>query len=356
MHQIENQTPERDLMAYAVRKNCLKVSLILSFLLFFQFSHGQDLAAADQFLQKNMKALGNELVVVVQKNGKPIYTKELGKDFTLKTTAPAGDISQWFATVVVLQLHDEGKLQLDDPAAKYIPRFEQYMKGYITIRHSLSHTTGLDGGKEGVGKILTRTNFDNLANEVDTYITKRDIVANPGESFAYNRIGPAIAARTAEVATKKVFDRLAVEKLFRPLGMRQTMYFNDNGKVDPLKGAFTTGQDCVNFMQMLLEKGSLNGKTILKESTVAELLKPQFADARIDSKPEGCKDYDYTLTTWVVAKDGAGNATRLRQGSNGTQALIDFSSNTVVLVLLKDADGDKKKALVDELMNILSPQ
>jgi CubicO group peptidase (beta-lactamase class C family) len=343
-------------MAYGNLKICLKVSSVLIFMLLFQSVFSQDFTAADQFLQKNMKALGGELIVLVQKDGKPIYKKELGKDFTLKSTAPAEEISQWFTTVVVLQLHDEGKLSIDDPAAKYIPKFEQYMKGYITIRHALSHTTGLDGAKEGVGKILNKNSFDNLTNEVDTYITKRDIVSNPGESFSYNRIGTAIAARAAEAATKKTFDRLALEKLFRTLGMRQTLFNNDNGKVDPVSGALTTGEDCMKFLQMLLSNGTLAGKKILNEATVTELRKAQFTDARIISKPDMYKDYDYCLTTWVAEKDDAGNATAIRQGLSGNQALIDFKNNTAILVLLKDPEGEKKRTLVNELMNLLRPQ
>jgi CubicO group peptidase (beta-lactamase class C family) len=343
-------------MAYGIDKNCLKGSSILIFMLFFQLSMAQDFTAADQFLQKNMKALGGELIVVVQKDGKPVYKKELGKDFTLKSSAPADEISQWFTTVVVLMLHDEGKLSIDDPAAKYIPKFEQYMKGYITLRHCLSHTTGLDAGKEGVGKILNKNSFDNLTNEVDTYISKRDIASNPGETFAYNRIGTAIAAKAAEAATKKTFDRLALEKLFRPLGMRQTLFNNDNGKIDPVAGAVTTGEDGMKFLQMLLDKGTLAGKKILNEATVTELRKAQFPEARIVSKPDYYKDYDYCLTTWVAEKDDAGNATVLRQGLSGNQALVDFKNNTAVLVLLKDPEGEKKRNLVNELMTLLKPQ
>lgn len=343
-------------MAYGTVKNCLKGSSVLIFMLLFQLAEAQDFAAADQFLQKNMKALGGELIVLVQKDGKPIYKKELGKDFTLKSSAPAEEISQWFTTVLVLMLNDEGKLSIDDPAAKYIPKFEQYMKGYITLRHCLSHTTGLDAGKEGVGKILNKSNFDNLTDEVDTYISKRDIAANPGETFAYNRMGIAIAAKAAEAATKKTFDRLALEKLFRTLGMRQTLFNNDNGKVDPVSGAITTGEDGMKFLQMLLDKGTLNGKKILNESTVMELRKAQFPDARIVSKPDMYKDYDYCLTTWVAEKDDAGNATILRQGLSGNQALIDFRNNTAVLILLKDPEGEKKRNLVNELMNLLRPQ
>jgi CubicO group peptidase (beta-lactamase class C family) len=356
MHQNKNQNGQQDNMAYGNFKNCLKVSAVAISLLLFQVVTGQDFTAADQFLQKNQKALGNELVVIVQKDGKAIYKKELGKDFTIKSTASAEELTQWFTAAVVLMLQDEGKLSLDDPAAKYIPKFEQYMKGYITIRHALSHTTGLDAGKEGVGKILNKSNFDNLTDEVDTYITKRDIIANPGEVFAYNRIGTAIAARAAEAATKKTFDRLSLEKLFRTTGMRQTLFNTDNGKVDPMAGALTTGTDYMLFLQMLLNKGTINNKKILSESAITELRKAQFPDARIVSKPDMYKDADYCLTTWVEEKDEAGNAMVIRQGLSGTQAVLDFKNNTAILVLLKDPEGEKKRNIVNELLNLLKAQ
>jgi CubicO group peptidase (beta-lactamase class C family) len=181
-------------------------------------------------------------------------------------------------------------------------------------------------------------------------------MANPGEVFAYNRIGTAIAARTAEAVTKKTFDRLALEKLFRTAGMRQTLFNSDNGKVDPTAGALTTGTDCMMFLQMLLNKGTINNKKILSEAAIAELRKAQFTDARIVSKPDMYKDSDYCLTTWVEEKDDAGNALVLRQGLSGTQAVLDFKNNTAILVLLKDPEGEKKRNIVNELMNLLKAQ
>lgn len=354
MHQNIYQSKEQVIMAYRKVFICLKGSLALAFMLIFQWVTGQDFSQADQFLVKNQKAFGNELVVVVQKDGKPVYKKELGKDFNLQTTARAEELTQWFVVATALQLNDEGKVKLDDPLAKYTPKYEQYMKGYITIRHALTNTHGLDAGKDNVAKIFTKNSFDNLTQENDVYITKRDIRENPGEMFDYSRMGIAMAARAMEAGTKKTIDRLITEKLFRNIGMRQSTFTNDNGKIDPFAGAYTSGQDFLNFAQMLLNKGTINGKKILSEDAVKELLKPQMTEARVVSKPDMYKEYDYCLTTWVADKDDNGNATVIRQGLGGTQAVIDFSNNTIVLILLKDPDGDKKKALTNELMKILA--
>src|SRR6188474_748499 len=120
MHQNIYQNKEQVIMAYRMAINCLKGSLVLIFMLLLQGAMGQDFSQADQFLVKNQKALGNELVVIVQKDGKPVYKKELGKDFTVQTTAPAQELTQWFIAATALLLQDEGKLKLDDPLAKYV--------------------------------------------------------------------------------------------------------------------------------------------------------------------------------------------------------------------------------------------
>jgi hypothetical protein len=221
MYQNIYQTQDQAIMSDKHRKICLKGSLVVLFMLLLQVSFGQDFSQADQFLVKNQKALGNELVVVVQKGGQPVYKKELGKDFTLQSTAKAEELTQWFVVATALLLNDEGKMKLDDPLAKFTPKYEQYMKGYITVRHALTHTHGLDAGKDNVGKIFSKNSFDNLNQENDVYITKRDIRSNPGEMFEYSRMGLGMAGKAMEAATKKSIDRLILEKLFRPLGLRQ---------------------------------------------------------------------------------------------------------------------------------------
>jgi hypothetical protein len=58
----------------------------------------------------------------------------------------------------------------------------------------------------------------------------------------------------------------------------------------------------------------------------------------------------------VEEKDDSGNALVIRQGLSGTQVSLDFKSNTAILILLKDPEGDKKRTIVTELMNLLKAQ
>jgi CubicO group peptidase (beta-lactamase class C family) len=355
MYQTNNQKRDLAIMALIHWKTCLKGSLALSFLLLLQSSYAQlDISAADSYLQKNQKAFGTEMVVQVNKDGKPVYKKELGKEFTAKSTADALDLSQWFTTALVMVLVDEGRISLDDPVAKYLPKFEKYMKGYITIRHCLTHTTGLDANPEGIGKLMTRNSFPSLEEEVNTYIEKRDIRDNPGEAFLYGRMGVSIAAKVLEAATKKTFDRLASEKLFHPLGMKSSTFYKEKGGINPFDGAVTTAADLMNFMEMLLNNGTLNGKKILSDASVQEIRKVQFPQAKVRFKPEGKKSFDTGLTTWIEEKDATGNALVFAQGIEGTMAWINFRDNTASLIFLKDGEGEKKAALSRDLRKILT--
>ena len=64
-------------MAYCTQKNCLKGIIALSFMLFFQFVNAQNFSDAEDFLLNNQKAFGKNLVVLVTKDGKPVYKKSL---------------------------------------------------------------------------------------------------------------------------------------------------------------------------------------------------------------------------------------------------------------------------------------
>jgi len=329
-------------MAYCTQKNCLKGITVLSFLLLFQFASAQNFSEAEDFLLNNQKAFGKDLVVLVNKDGKTVYKKELGTDMTVKIPINAGELSQWYTAALVMILVDEGKISLDDPIAKYVPKFSKYMKGYITFRHCLTHTTGLE-----TGGMSSKKKFPNLDEEVDSYITKRDIVNNPGMEISYDKMGYSIAARAIELATKKSFDRISSEKLFRALGMRGTSFYRESGEINPFEGAVTSANDMMVFMQMLINNGMFNGKRILSEKSVNELLTIQFPKAAIKLKPAEKKSASIGLISWIdESNKDRGNI--ISQGLNGTKGYINFAEKKAWLIMVKE-EGDKIAALADAL-------
>src|SRR5258705_2649658 len=106
-----------------------------------------------------------------------------------------------------MQFVDEGKITLDDPVVKYIPVFEKYMKKYVTIRHCLSHMTGIADDDKFLKKILQRKKFESLDEEVEAFAA-REIRANSGTDFWYGNVGLDIAAKELEVVSKRKIEEL----------------------------------------------------------------------------------------------------------------------------------------------------
>lgn len=291
-------------MAETLIKTCRKFSLALIFMLFLQSNRAQtDFSQLNSLLKKNEKSFGKEYVLVVNKEGKNIFLKE-GEDLKLKTPVPIASASSWFTSALVIMLADEGKINLDDPVAKYIPIFEKYMKGFITLRNCLNHTTGLDIETSGILKLAQKNKFKSLEEEVNYFATNKVIVDNPGEAFSYSGIGLRIAGRVLEIATKKTFDRLITEKLFRPMGMRTATFYNESGDaVDPATGANCSAFDYINFMNMIMNKGMFMGKQILSEKALNQLLDIQSAEVRTRYIPELFKNMRFTMGCWVQEED-----------------------------------------------------
>ncbi len=326
-------------------RTCPKFSLSLFFLLMLQFAHAQgDFSSVDQLLEKNKKLLGNNVVALVWKDGKIIYQKAIGTDFNGKTQAPIASCSKWITAATIMALVDDGKLDLDDPVVKYIPVLDKYLKGYITIRQCLSHTTGIDNGKGGLAKIFERRKFENLADEANT-IAAREISNNPGKEFAYGSSGLNLAARCAEVVSKKDFTRLVQEKITRPLKMRATTFTNDNGYApNPSGGAQSSANDYMNFLIMILNKGMFEGKRILSEEAIAEMQKNHFPGLPVKFTPKVAEGYEYGLGEWIQEKDANGNATVLSSpGLFGTWPYIDKCRNYAAIIFVKTLLGEQKK-------------
>jgi len=338
-------------MTGILQRNCRFCSIAVPILLFFQVSTAQqrDFSGIEGILKLQQKSLGKDVVILVAKEGKNSYILQ-SPEFNAKMPVPVEHASTWLTAAVVMTFVDAGKLSLDDKVSKYIPEFSKYFKGYITLRHCLSHLSGVEAEAAGVLRLAQKNRFENLQEEVTHYVTKREIVTNTGEAFHYSQVGPNIAARVVEIVSKKTFDRVAQEKLFRPLSMRTTSFYSESGGINPALGAKASAQDYINFMTMLLAKGMFNGKRVLSEASVAELLKDQTAGKPVRSTLRLCEGMDYTLGAWVQEADEAGQPTVLScPGLSGIWPWIDLKRGYAAVVLSSKDPSDMRRDIYEML-------
>jgi CubicO group peptidase (beta-lactamase class C family) len=134
-----------------------------------------------------------------------------------------GSNTKVMTATVVMQLVEQGKLQLDTPIVEYLPELELSDKDaleQITMRHLLTHQSGIDGDifdDTGVGddalKVL-------IAKAKDW---KQD--TRPGEQWSYCNSGFYIAGRVMEVVLGQSYETIMNERLFAPLGMERSFWF-----------------------------------------------------------------------------------------------------------------------------------
>ncbi|MDB5210858.1 MAG: beta-lactamase family protein [Sediminibacterium sp.] len=332
---------------------CLKVSAVFIFLLFFQFADAQrkqvqvvsKFPEADAKLEAAAKELGGEVVAVVYKDGAIIWQKAIGTDFTAKSQAPIMNASQWLTAALVMSYVEQGKLSLSDKVSKYIPLFTKYSKGYITIKDCLAHLTGIeaDPGHYSNGK-----KFASLEEEVDNFITKKEIESNPGLEFRYSNVGLNIAGRVLEIVAKRGFEQLMQERITRPLMMRNTS-FSSFYSVNPSAGALSSPNDYINFLSMLLNKGMFNGKRILSEQSITEMLTIRTTPPMMKYVPKGMEGYSYGLGQWILEADEKGIGTLIAgPGMTGTWPMIDLCRGYALLIFTKgDLNEEKKNIYMD---------
>ena len=325
---------------------CRKVSAIAVVMLYFQISFAQyNFKEVEWLLLRPEKDIGKNAVVLVLKDGKQIYKKEIG-EMKANDQVPIASCSKWFTAALVMTLVDEKKISLDDKVCQYLPIFKEYGKAFITIRHCLTHQTGIKQEPISLRSIVLRKKYATLADEVNDFASKKEIDYNPGEGFYYGSIGLDIAARICEVVTKKSFVQLTTERLFRPLEMRGTSFANEDFEAapNPSGGAHSSALDYANFTSMLLNKGVFKEKRILSDSAVSEMMKEQIDNSNIKYAPAVAKGYSYGLGAWIMSADVNNKSTIVScPGLFGSFPLIDFCRGYTMVVFTKSLLNEHKK-------------
>ncbi len=186
----------------------------------------------DQLLAPWDRRDGPGAAVAVWRGGKTLFAKGYGManlayDIPFLATTPTniGSTSKQFTGFAVMLLVDEGKLSLDDDVRKHIPELPD-LGSKVTVRNLLTHTTGY---REVYNAMLIAARRidegDYVGREEMIDLVKRQPALQnaPGAEFNYNNTAFAMAAMVVERVAKQPFAEFMRERVFRPLGMTQSV-------------------------------------------------------------------------------------------------------------------------------------
>lgn len=296
------------------------------------------------------------------------WADELNKvKFDADTVCWVASNTKGIAAAAVLALVDDGLISLDDPVSKYLPEFANLKvkekdgtvrpaKTVMTIRHALSHTSGLaffpDSTRDAVPmRLLAQMG------------AQKPLLGDPGERFRYSNWGIDVAVAVIEVVTGRNWEEHLKERVLDPLGMNDTTFRPDekqmrrlakgyrykkngaheeavNGRLLDLRtekvryaegggGLFSTANDLYKFFRMLANNGyAESGRRIFSEKIMDEW----FAKQTGASLKE-----EYSFGMWVKPLQGA-------IGHGGAWRTIGWADrkNSTVRLFVIQADSENE--------------
>ncbi|HEY7448915.1 MAG TPA: serine hydrolase domain-containing protein [Vicinamibacterales bacterium] len=328
------------------------------------------------------------VVTLVARRGHIAHFDALGmQDIETKKPMPKDGIfrlasmSKPITGVAILMLVEEGKIRLNDPVSRFLPEFQTMKVAVakpgagptgggrgaaggragsgdpesafdvvsstreITVRDLLTHTSGLLSGGLGAAaadKIAPRGEADSLA----TYIPKLASVPldfQPGTLWRYSGLaGFDVLSRIVEIVSGETFDRFLKQRIFDPLGMKDTgflltsaqsarlvtIYQSTPQGLQPANrpasktyfsgagGLMSSAEDYLQFAQMLLNGGELNGKRLLGPRTIDLMTANHTGDMVNGQFGRPAQGMGFGLSVQVVQDPVAANL-RVSKGAYG---------------------------------------
>lgn len=283
----------------------------------------------------------------------------------------------------LLLLHEQGRVGLDDPVAKYLPQFAR-VRVYdgspegrpperpLTIRHLLTATSGLTYGVFGdtsaAGRIVLKARLPQVSQSLDDLMNRLaalPLVNDPGAAVSYG-FQMDVVGKIIEVVSGRRLDAFLEERVFAPLGMKETAFTVPGTLVDRMPGLYnlkagqpatkapatawteaygtpprvlwgghglvSTPADYLRFARMIAGGGELNGKRILQRSSVAMMTSAQIPVSLPQVRERLGAGWTFGFAT-LVAMDPASTGARSPEG-------IYYHSGAANLYTWHDRDRD----------------
>jgi CubicO group peptidase (beta-lactamase class C family) len=322
--------------------------------------------------------------------------------------------------VAILMLMEEGKLRLTDPVSRFIPEFKNTQVAMlknpagisapvspaggarrapeiytvpanreITIRDLMTHTSGLQSGGAGsaeAARLAPRNTSESLATHVPKLATV-PIDFQPGTAWRYSALaGIDTLGRIVEVTSGMTFDRFLQERLFTPIGMKDTtfvpstdrlprvvtLYERANGGLNRIDtpswlntktlfsgggGLWSTAEDYLVFAQMLANGGEVNGHRILSPRTV-DLMATNHVGDLYKGTAGNLDGMGFGLTVDVVLDNVAANARKSTGsfgwgGAFGTYYWVDRKEQIAAVMMIQTPYAPLRRDLENAVMQAI---
>ena len=337
-------------------------------------------------------------VAGVARHGEVAYLESVGwQDVEQQLPMQAASIfqirsmSKPITAVAALQLIEQGRLSLDDPVSRYIPRFgymfvlinpdepflsaERKPEREITIRDLLLNTGGLSHRNSALYRQrAVRSRSDNLEQLVNK-VAGVPLIGDPGEQWVYS-ISITVLGRVIEIVSGQALDEYLQENVFAPLEMVDSGFFVPGNKIQQLArpyqvpeedqpltridemeipitrdppllegaaGMVSSVPDYLRFLQALLNQGELDGNRVLQSATVQDMTSNQVDQALFPfgtnpAQPMLDRGWGYGLAVVVDAGKspfGVNNGEFGWNGSLGTFSWADPQTGTVAILMMQ---------------------
>jgi CubicO group peptidase (beta-lactamase class C family) len=169
--------------------------------------------------------------VLVADGGKVVYKKGFGMaNFEWEipnqpdTKFRIGSVTKQFTAALILQLVEEGKIKLDGKVTDYLPDYRKDTGEKVTVHHLLNHTSGIPSYTGLPGFIANESRNSYGVKDFVKKFASGDLEYEPGSKFSYNNSGYFLLGAIIEQITGKPYARVLQERIFDPLGMKDTGY------------------------------------------------------------------------------------------------------------------------------------
>lgn len=370
--------------------NNLRIAISLFFLATLALHASESTAGKFKAIPERMQGFVDDgtiagAVTLVAHKGEIVSLEAIGRADIAGHKAMRPDSLFWIASMTkpitataVLMLQDEGKLTVDDPVEKHLPEFKnQWLienrtndtmrlkrpARPITLRDLLTHTSGLSD--------LSAPRPHCILAELVMAYSQLPLKFPPGSKWEYCNSGINVLGRVVEVASGQCFADFLQERIFKPLGMKDTTFWPSAAQAKrlaksytpgkaagtleetniwfikgnlgdrsrtafPSGGLFSTAQDMWRFYQTILNGGECNGKRILSSEAVALMTRTQTGDLRT-----GFTDGMSFGYGWAVVKTPTGVTAMLSPGTYGhggaygTQGWVDPKKDLICVLMIQ---------------------